>query len=254
MASGCAAGTLSRQDFDAVLFDLDGVITQTAKVHAAAWKHMFDAYLKQRAEHTGEPYRPFDIDRDYRQYVDGKPRFDGVASFLESRGIHLPHGSVNDPPEAETVTGLGNRKNAFFLKTLQEQGPEVYPSTITLIRQLRAHGFRIAVVSASTNCQAILDTAHIADLFDTRVDGITLAEKHLRGKPEPDSFLEAARELHTEAARAVVVEDAISGVEAGVRGKFGCVIGVDRTGHPDALKAAGATLVVQDLGQVSVAG
>lgn len=245
---------ISRTDFDAVLFDLDGVVTRTARLHVAAWKAMFDEFLQQRAERTGEAYRPFDPVADYRPYVDGKPRYEGVAGFLASRGIVLPWGRPADSPEAETVCGLGNRKNALYLKLMAERGVEVYPTTIALIRALRAGGFRIAVVTASANGQAVLDAAGIAELFDARVDGLTLEEKRLAGKPAPDSFLEAARCLGVPPARAIVVEDAIAGVEAGARGGFGGVIGVDRAGEPEALRRAGASVVVGDLGEVGVAG
>jgi beta-phosphoglucomutase family hydrolase len=243
---------ISRNDYDAVLFDLDGVVTQTAKLHRAAWETMFNAFLKRRAERLEEAYRPFDPAADYLAYIDGKPRYDGVASFLASRGIALPYGSRTDPPERETVCGLGNAKDALYLSLLKRKGVEVYPSTLELIRELKARGFRTAVVSASRNCAEVLEAAHIAGLFDVRIDGITLEKRRLRGKPAPDTFLEAAHALGVPPARAIVVEDAIAGVEAGRAGGFGGVIGVDRGGQPHALKQAGAHVVVADLGEIGV--
>jgi beta-phosphoglucomutase family hydrolase len=241
---------ISRKDYDAVLFDLDGVVTRTAKLHVAAWKAMFDDYLRRRAESRGEAFQPFDPVVDYRRYVDGKPRQAGVVDFLASRGILLPSGRPDDPPERDTVYGLGNRKNRLYLKRMAEQGVETYPSTLALIRALRSRGFRTAVVTASKNCTEVLDTAGIAGLFDARVDGLTLEERGLAGKPAPDSFLEAARRLGAEPARAVVLEDAIAGVAAGQAGGFGCVIGVDRAGQAEALRRAGADVVVADLAEV----
>jgi alpha,alpha-trehalase len=238
---------LRRSDYDAVIFDLDGVITQTATLHKIAWKALFDDFLESYGSRHGEPQRPFDADSDYRRYIDGKARYDGVASFLASRGIALPYGDPGDGPELETVCGLGNKKNELYRELLGRLGVEVYPSTVDLIHELRAKTFATAVVSASRNCAEILEAAGLTDLFDARVDGIDLERMRLRGKPEPDSFLEAACRIGIEPARAVVVEDAIAGVEAGRKGGFGCVIGVDRTGHADALKTAGADLVVADL-------
>ncbi|MFA7095189.1 MAG: beta-phosphoglucomutase family hydrolase [Gammaproteobacteria bacterium] len=252
MAAKSASVTIARDAYDAVIFDLDGVITRTAKTHAAAWKAMFDEYLQRHAAAHGEPFRPFDMDHDYRRYVDGKPRYDGVASFLASRGIHLPHGSPDDPPQKETVCGLGNRKNELFLQMVAQGGVEVYPSTVDLIRDLRAGGFKTAVVSSSKNTATILDAVRMNDLFDARVDGADAAHLGLKGKPAPDTFLEAATRLRIDPGRAVVVEDAISGVQAGRQGQFKCVIGVDRTGHPEALEAAGASVVVSDLAEVAV--
>ena len=237
--------------FDAVIFDLDGVVTRTADVHAAAWKALFDAFLQQHAATTCQPFAPFDLDTDYRREVDGKPRYDGVADFLKSRGITLPLGDPADSPELQTVCGLGNRKNGLYLAQL-EKGVAVYSSTIELIHQLRAQGIKTAIVSASENCAAVLDAARIAGLFDTRVDGLEAKRLGLAGKPAPDVFLEAAQRLTVPPARSVVVEDAIAGVQAGRRGGFGLVIGVDRTGHPQALQAAGAHWVVADLAEVAV--
>jgi trehalose-phosphatase len=243
---------LARDVFDAVIFDLDGVVTRTAKVHAAAWKTLFDAFLQQQADATGKPFRPFDVETDYRRLVDGKPRYDGVADFLQSRGIALAYGDPADPPERETVCGLGNRKNLLYLQRLK-QGVEVYDSTIGLIHQLRAQGIKTAIISASNNCAQVLESAGITGLFDVRVDGVVAQRLGLAGKPAPDVFLEAARQLDVKPARSVVVEDALAGVQAGRRGGFGMVIGVDRGGHPQEMKDAGAHVVVADLVEVGVA-
>lgn len=244
---------VSRRAYDAVIFDLDGVITRTAKTHAAAWKAVFDEFLRERAARLGQPFTPFDLDEDYRRYVDGKPRYDGVQSFLAARGIDLPYGDPSDPPSRETVCGLGNRKNTAFLRQVHDEGVEIYESTLDLIHSLKANGFKTAVVSSSKSTRAILDAVHIRNLFDTEVDGADLARLGLKGKPNPDPFLEAAARLHVSPQRAVVVEDAIAGVEAGHRGGFGCVIGVDRAGDQTAFERAGATVVVADLAEVDVA-
>jgi beta-phosphoglucomutase family hydrolase len=241
----------TRSRFDGVLFDLDGVITKTSEVHALAWKAMFDQFLQEWTNHTGQKQRPFDIVGDYGRYVDGLPRHEGVARFLAARGIVLPQGQESDRPEAETIFGLGNRKNALLLELIRRHGVEVYPSTVSLIRELRRCGYRIAVVSSSANCREILASAGLLDLFDARVDGLDLARGGLRGKPAPDTFLEAARRLGISPSRAVVVEDAVAGVEAGHAGGFGAVIGVDRLGQTDALAQAGATVVVEDLSFVA---
>ncbi len=237
--------------WDAVLFDLDGVITQTAKLHAAAWKEMFDAYLRERAARSGEEFREFDIATDYKRYIDGKLRQDGVRSFLASRGIELPEGSPDDPPNRETVHGLGNRKNELVLELIRTRGVDLYDSSVEWARWLRDNGVKTAVVSASRNCRAVLEKTGIADLFDVVVDGEVAHELGLAGKPAPDTFLEAARRLGVSPERSIVVEDAVSGVEAGRRGRFGLVIGVDRKGDPEALRAAGADIVVQDLGELA---
>jgi trehalose 6-phosphate phosphatase len=237
---------------DAVIFDMDGVITDTASVHAAAWKRLFDGYLHERADRSGEPFEPFDADGDYRRYVDGKPRYDGVRSFLDSRGIEIPWGDAADRPELETVCGLGNRKNGYFLDHLREHGAEPYPSTVELIRELRASGVATAAISASRNMVEVLEAAGVLDLFDVMVDGVVADDLGLPGKPDPAVFREAARRLGVEPGRAVVVEDALAGVQAGRRGGFGLVIGVDRTGHPDDLSAAGADVVVSDLAELEL--
>ena len=238
---------ITRDKFDAVLFDLDGVITATAKVHATCWKKMFDEYLKKRSAEKGEPFRPFEIETDYRLYVDGKPRFNGVRDFLTSRKINLPEGTHEDPPNAETVGGLGNRKNDLINEVIEGEGVEAYEGTITLARQLRGAGIKIAVVTSSQNCDVVLKAVNITDLFEAKVDGNVIHELHLSGKPAPDSFLEGAKRLGVQPARAVVVEDAISGVQAGRNGKFGLVIGVDRKGNAEELRKNGADIVVKDL-------
>jgi beta-phosphoglucomutase family hydrolase len=234
--------------FDAVLFDLDGVITATASVHATAWKQMFDEFLAAHAEKTGIPFVPFDVEDDYKPYVDGRPRYDGVATFLKSRNIDLPRGEPSDDPDQLTVCGLGNRKNALIQEVLATDGVEVFEGSVKLVFFLHEQVIRQAIVSSSKNAEAVLKAAGIIDLFEVRVDGVVAAQKKLPGKPRPDTFLEAARLLGVEPVRAVVVEDALAGVKAGVNGSFGLVIGVDREGEPEALKAAGADIVVDDLG------
>jgi len=242
---------IARDDIDTVVFDMDGVITRTASVHAAAWKRLFDDYLRERAERLGTDWTPFDADADYRVYVDGKPRYDGVRSFLASRGIELPEGSPDDTPDDETVCGLGDRKNGYFLQEVEERGVEAFESTVHLVRCLQELGIGTAVISASKNAELILDAAGVGDLFPVRVDGIVAAELGLPGKPDPAVFVEAARRLETPPARAAIVEDALAGVEAGRRGDFALVIGVDRTGHAEELAAAGADVVVADLAEIN---
>ncbi len=234
----------------ACLFDLDGVLTETATLHAEAWKQMFDAYLRRRATRAGEEFRPFDADADYEAYVDGKPRYDGVRSFLASRGIELPEGDPHDSASAETVTGLGNRKNELVLRLIHERGVETFPGSLRFVRAVRAVGLHTAVVSASANCREVLHAAGIDDLFEARVDGVTLGRRHLRGKPAPDSFLAAAAALDVEPAHAAVFEDAPAGVAAGRAGGFGFVVGVDRAGQADTLRAEGADVVVADLAEL----
>lgn len=245
---------ITGEKFDAVLFDLDGVVTRTAKVHAASWKRLFDEYLENRAAGEGGSWKPFDIESDYNLYVDGKPRYDGVRSFLESRGIDLPYGSPDDSPDAETICGLGNRKNRIFNEHLKSHGVETYEIAVEFLQLLKENGFKTAVVSSSKNCRAVLTAAGIEDLFDARVDGVVSARIGLEGKPRPDIFLEAARRLGVPAERAIVLEDAISGVQAGRRGEFGCVIGVDRIGHAEALKENGADVVVSTFSELTVEG
>jgi alpha,alpha-trehalase len=234
---------------EAVVFDTDGVLTDTASVHAAAWKRLFDEYLQQRSARLGEPFRPFE-QRDYLRHVDGKPRYDGVAGFLASRGITLPWGDPADPPGRETVCGLGNAKNLRFLEYLREHGARAFPTSVALVRELRDRGVKTAVVSASRNMGAVLDAAGIRGLFDTGVDGAAAARLGLAGKPDPALFLEAARRLGVAPPRAAVVEDALAGVEAGRRGGFGMVVGVDRAGQAAALRERGADVVVDDLGRL----
>jgi beta-phosphoglucomutase family hydrolase len=241
---------VNRDQYDAVLFDLDGVITNTATLHATCWKQMFDEYLRERAEQKGEAFRPFDLARDYRLYVDGEPRFDGVRDFLRSRDIQLPEGSPDDPADVETMHGLGNRKNDLVNRAIAEVGAEPYAGTVQFVNQLRRDGFKIAVVTSSQNCDAVLRAAKLGDLFQVRVDGNVTQAQRLAGKPAPDTFLMAAKLLGVEPIRTVVIEDAISGVEAGSNGKFGLVIGVARKGNADELKRHGAHLVVEDLGEL----
>jgi len=238
---------ITSQKFDAVLFDMDGVLTATAKVHAASWKKMFDDFLKKRSAETGEPFIPFDIGTDYKLYVDGKLRDEGVSSFLESRGIKLPFGDTGDPLDRETIVGLGNRKNEMVSKIIETEGVDIFEGSLALVRHLRKKGIKTAVVSASKNCETVLKVTGITDLFDVMVDGNVAARLGLPGKPAPDTFLKAAQMLDTDPERAVVVEDAISGVQAGRAGEFGLVIGVDRHGEPDSLRNNGADIVVDDL-------
>jgi beta-phosphoglucomutase family hydrolase len=234
----------------ACLFDLDGVLTQTAKVHAAAWKQMFDEYLRERAERTGEPFRAFDSVEDYDAYVDGKPRSDGVRSFLQSRGIELPQGTPDDPPGKETVAGLGNRKNVFVLELIHTQGVQAYEGSVRYVHAVRDAGLPRAVVSSSANCRDVLRAVGIEDLFDTIIDGVVAEREKLRGKPAPDSFLAGARALGVEPEQGAVFEDALAGVEAGRAGGFGFIVGVDRVGQHEALLAHGADIVVEDLAEL----
>jgi beta-phosphoglucomutase family hydrolase len=242
---------VTREQYDAVLLDLDGVITDTASLHAACWKQMFDEYLRKRANELSEAFHPFDPSTDYRLYVDGKPRFDGVRDFLRSRDIRLPEGAPDDPPQAETVTGLGNRKNNLINKMFEERGVRPFEGSVKLIRQLKRDGFKIAVVTSSENCAAVLKSAGVDEFFEARVDGNMIHARHLAGKPAPDTFLMAAKLLGVEPARAIVVEDAISGVQAGSNGNFGLVIGVARKGNAGELRKHGAHLVVNDLGELA---
>ncbi|WP_328642674.1 beta-phosphoglucomutase family hydrolase [Streptomyces canus] len=234
------------EEIKACLFDLDGVVTRTAVVHAAAWKEMFDAFLRER---DGEDFRPFD-DHDYDEYVDGLPRADGVRTFLASRGIELPDGNPDDPPGAETVHGLGNRKNALVLEKIRTDGVEAYDDTLAYIRAARAQGLRTAIVSSSANCRDVLRAIDAEDLFDVRVDGVVAAERHLPGKPHPDTFLAAAHDLGLDAPRSAVFEDALAGMDAGRAGGFGYVVGLDRVGQADALYEHGADVVVKGLAEL----
>ena len=244
--------TISTTDFDAVLFDLDGVVTQTEKLHTIAWKALFDEFLGRLAQKNGTPFVPFDAETDYLQYVDGKQRSDGIVSFLAARDITLPYGAPEDDIERETVCGLGNKKNVAFLACLAQKGIEVFDSTIALIKALRQKGLKIAIVSSSKNCKIVLEQAGLTHLFDTRVDGVESATYQLPGKPAPDTYLEAARRLKVRPERAAIVEDANSGVAAGHRGGFGLVLGVARQDNQAALEQHGADAVVTDLADVSV--
>ena len=223
------------------LFDLDGVLTQTAKVHARAWKELFDGYLRERAQRNGEPFEEFALPRDYDKYVDGKPRLDGVRSFLASRGIEEPD---------ETVQALGTRKNELVLRLIHDQGVEAYAGSVRFVEAAREQGLRRAVVSSSTNCQDVLDAAGIDHLLEARVDGLVAEREGLAGKPAPDTFLAGARMLGAEPGEAAVFEDALAGVEAGRAGAFGWVVGVDRSGQADELRRHGADIVVQDLAEL----
>jgi beta-phosphoglucomutase family hydrolase len=241
---------INRDQYDAVLFDLDGVITDTANLHATCWKQMFDEYLQERARRKGKPFIPFDVETDYRLYVDGKPRFDGVRDFLRSRGIELPEGEPEDPAEAETVCGLGNRKDDLVSHAIAEVGVRPYEGSVRCIHRLCDTGFKIAVVTSSQNCAAVLKAAKLDKFFDVRVDGNVIQSQRLAGKPAPDTFLLAASLLGVEPIRTIVIEDAISGVQAGSNGNFGLVIGVARKRNADELKRHGAHLVVGDLDEL----
>jgi beta-phosphoglucomutase family hydrolase len=234
----------------ACLFDMDGVVTQTAVVHAAAWKEMFDEFLRSRAESTGTTFVPFDPHAEYDAYVDGKPRLDGTRSFLSSRGIHLPEGTKDDPPGTPTIWGLSNRKNDLVLAKLAAGGVQVYEGSIAYIHAVKDKGISTAIVSASANTVQVLDSAGIAGLFDARVDGVIAKQRGLRGKPAPDTFLAAAQALGVTADHAAVFEDAQAGVQAGRAGHFALVVGVDRVGQAEALAEHGADIVVKDLAEL----
>ena len=242
---------IDREHIDAVVFDMDGVITDTARVHSAAWKLLFDEHLKAHAEATGTEFAEF-TDEDYRAYVDGKPRYDGVRSFLASRGIELAEGSADDPPGDGTVQALGNRKNGFFLDELRASGADAYPHAVELVHRLQDAGIGTAIISASANAKEVLEAAGVGDLFSVRVDGVVADEMGLAGKPDPAVFREATNRLDATPERAVVVEDAQAGVEAGSSGGFALVIGVDRGGNEAALRENGADAVVTDLGRVRI--
>ena len=234
----------------ACLFDLDGVVTKTALVHAAAWKEMFDDFLRQHAAATGTEFVPFDAVGEYDRYVDGKPRLDGTRSFLQARGITLPEGSPDDPPTAQTVNGLSNRKNALVLEMIDKHGVEVYQGSVRYIKAVREAGLKTAVVSSSANTVQVLQVSGFAGLFDTRIDGVVAKQRGLAGKPAPDTYLAAAADLHVAPAQAAVFEDALAGVESGRAGHFGLVVGVDRTGQAAELAKHGAVVVVRDLAEL----
>ena len=240
--------------FDAFLFDLDGVITRTASVHAGAWKQLFDEFLARRASRTASPFMPFDIETDYRRYVDGKPRIAGVQSFLTARGIEVPMGEFGDDAEQETVHGLSQRKDFLFLKLLADVGVQVFDSAVALVRAARQQGIRTAVASSSHHCAEILHSANLTALFEAHVDGIALDRLGLAGKPAPDMFLEAARRLNVLPARAAVFEDATTGVEAAHAGGFGLVVGIGTAAHAADLLKRGADHVVADLREVRLEG
>ena len=234
----------------ACLFDLDGVLTDTASVHRTAWKAMFDSYLRDRAKKTGEPFVPFDVAADYQTYIDGKKREDGVRSFLAARGVTLPDGDPHDDPSAETVYGLGNRKNDLFQQAIHRDGVKVFEGSRRYVEAVTAAGLAVAVVSSSANTREVLEVTGLDEFVQQRVDGVTMRDEHIAGKPAPDSYLRGADLLGVTPAEAAVFEDALAGVEAGRSGKFGCVVGVDRVGQADALRRNGADIVVSDLAEL----
>lgn len=245
---------ITRKDFDALLFDLDGVITRTAKVHSLSWKQLFDEYIEKTDRIPEKDKRPFDMEADYLTFVDGKPRYEGVRSFLESRGIFLPYGKPEDPPDEETVCGLGNRKNRYFNDHLKKRGVEVHHGSRELLELVKKKGFKTAVVTSSRNCSIVLKAAGMEDIFDLQVDGLIASHLNLKGKPEPHTFLEATKKLHVIPERTIIFEDALAGVQAGRAGHFGYVIGVNRADQKEALIEHGAHLVVTDLATISVEG
>ncbi len=236
--------------FDAVIFDMDGVITKTALTHAAAWKKMFDNYLQKREKEHGEKFVEFTHAGDYLPFVDGKPRYKGVQSFLESRGISIPFGDPSDEAGKETVCGLGNGKNDAFNEVLNQEGVEVYPSTIALLNELKEAGIKLGVASSSKNCKPVLERVDLLNMFEARVDGVVSAELGLHGKPEPDIFTTACDIVKADYSKSIVVEDAVSGVQAGIKGKFGLTIGIARENNSKELTEAGAHIVVEDLDEI----
>jgi beta-phosphoglucomutase family hydrolase len=239
-------------NFGAAIFDMDGVVTQTASVHSLAWEKMFDEFLRRRERNHGEPFRKFTHAGDYLPYVDGRPRYQGVETFLKSRGVNIPFGAPEDEPQKETICGLGNRKNEFFNRLVDEGGVGLYDSTLKLIDELRVHGVRVGLATSSKNGDYLLKKAGILHLFETRVDGIVSARMGLRGKPEPDIFTTACANLGATPGRSIVFEDAVSGVQAGAKGNFALVIGIARENNADELKANGADVVVEDLAETNL--
>lgn len=239
-------------NFGAVIFDMDGVVTKTASVHSLAWKSMFDEYLRCRERKHGEPFREFIHASDYLSCVDGRPRYRGVETFLKSRGINIPLGSPEDEPQMETICGLGNRKNEFFNRLVEENGVGLYDSTLKLINELRVNGVKVGLATSSKNGDFVLEKAGIFDLFETRVDGVVSAQMGLRGKPEPDIFTTACGNLGVTPSRSIVIEDAVSGMQAGMKGKFALVIGIARENNAHELKANGADVVVEDLAETNL--
>lgn len=243
---------MSALSFNAVIFDLDGVITNTAKVHSMAWKKMFDDYLKIREQTKNEPFKEFSHEGDYLPYVDGKPRYNGVESFLLSRGINLEKGDPSDSPDSETICGLGNKKNSNFNKILVIDGVEVFKSTLKIIKELKKANIHLGVASSSKNCKPVLEAAGLLELFETRIDGVVSAELNLKGKPEPDIFTTACDNLHVEYKKAVIVEDAVSGVQAGKKGNFGFVLGIARENNEAELLQNGADRVIKDFSEITL--
>lgn len=243
---------ISPDKIHCVIFDMDGVVTKTADVHSIAWKKLFDDFLKKNAEKNKTSFVSFDLHKDYNKYVDGKPRNEGIQSFLKSRGIELLLGNPDDHSEIETIHGLGNKKNRFFIDHIEKHGIEPFETTVNLIKELKKNGIKVAIVTSSKNCKSVLEGAGILDLFEARVDGLYSELHGIKGKPEPDIFLEAAKQLGVDPKYCIAVEDAISGVQACSRAGFACVIGVDRVGHEDDLYQNGADIVVKDLSEVCV--
>ena len=243
---------MSEYSFDAVIFDLDGVITQTARVHSFAWKRMFDNYLRLRKDKYGGPFKEFTHENDYLPFVDGKPRYKGVESFLVSRGINLDFGAPSDSPDTETICGLGNMKDSTFNTILANDGVKVYDSTVEMIKTLKNKGIKLGVASSSKNCKPVLEAAGLLELFGTRVDGVVSAELNLKGKPEPDIFTTACDNLQVEYNKAIIVEDAVSGVQAGAKGNFGLVLGIAREDNEEELKQNGADRVIRDFSVITI--
>ncbi|MCD6396512.1 MAG: HAD-IA family hydrolase [Spirochaetaceae bacterium] len=243
---------MSKYSFEAVIFDLDGVITQTAKVHSLAWKRMFDDYLRLREKKYNEPFKEFTHENDYLPFVDGKPRYKGVESFLISRGITINFGDPSDSPETETICGLGNMKDRTFNTVLANDGVQVYDSTVSIIRELKNLGIKLGVASSSKNCKPVLKAVGLLDFFETRVDGVISAELNLKGKPEPDIFTTACDNLKVEYKKAIVVEDAVSGVQAGAKGNFGLVLGIAREDNGEELRKNGADRVIMDFSEITI--